>query len=141
GAVLATVLLAWLAVPARSSLDEELWPLSAQTHNELVLERYTYEHLEKPIVLVGSSILTMMPPARCRPDEVATLDLAGGSILASLEAIRRLGARPRVLLVEVRTLLRTADRDLLHTVLMAVYWHGPARVPPPHYNRNWPRLI
>src|SRR5437868_2141819 len=102
------VLLAWLILPARLPFDEESI-LSVQTHNEFVLERYSYEHTRKSIVVVGSSIATMIPPAHCRAENAATIDLAGGSSITALEAILRLGARPQVLFVEARNLIAEPD--------------------------------
>jgi hypothetical protein len=136
----AVILLAWLAVPARLPFDEESI-LSVQTHNEFVLERYSYEHTRKPIVVVGSSIATMIPPAHCRADNAATIDLAGGSSVTALETIRRIGARPEVLFVEARNLIAEADEALLKAVFVPGYWRLRNLVAPLHFNRNWVVLL
>lgn len=140
GTAAAVVLLAWLAVPARLPFDEESI-LSAQTHNEFVLERYSYEYPRKPIVVVGSSIATMIPPTHCRADNVATIDLAGGSSLTALEAIRRLGARPELLFVEARNLIAEPDEALLRAVFVPGYWRLRNLIAPLHFNRNWVVLL
>jgi len=136
----AVILLAWLALPARLPFDEESI-LSVQTHNEFVLERYSYEHPRKPIVVVGSSIATMIPPAHCRADNAATIDLAGGSSVTALEAIRRLGARPEVLFVEARNLIAEPDEALLGAVFVPGYWPLRNLIAPLHFNRNWVVLL
>jgi hypothetical protein len=136
GAVAATVLIAWIAVPSHLPFDAQPIPSMAAL-NELVIERYVDEHANKPIVILGSSILTTMPPVHCQPDTVAAIDLQGRSALSGLEAIRRIGARPQVVLIEVSTLLIPADAELLNAVFTPIYWRIRAAMPPLRHNRNW----
>jgi len=133
----ATVLLAWAVIPAHLSFDNQAYIFGPQTLNELVLESYRDEYKTKPIVFVGSSILTEIPPPGCLPDDVASIYLQGLSGHTGLDAIRRLGAVPRVLFIEVPTLLLGADQDLLNSVFMPVYWHIQSEIPSLRLSRNW----
>src|SRR6185295_19671281 len=115
GAAFVTIAVAWAAVPKELPYDEQ--PVrGAETLNELVVERFIYEDPRKPVVLLGSSILTLMPPRHCRPDNVAFLDLQGRSAMTGLEVLRRVKARPEVVFVEITTTAIGADEKLLEAV-------------------------
>lgn len=133
---LTTILISWVVVPAKLSFDEYN-VFGTQTLNELILEKYTYEYKKKPVVFLGSSILTMLPPPNCRPDDVAAVYLQGRSAMSGLEAIRRVGAAPKVLFVEVTQLLIPADEHLLAAVFTPLYWRIRTLIPPLRHNRNW----
>jgi len=135
-AAVATIAVAWAVTPASLPFDEQPLQLPS-TLNELVLERYVLQHASKPVVFVGSSILTATPPTNCRPDNVASLYLQGGSPATGLELIRRIGARPKVLFVEAPIGYWDADPALLGEVLPPIYWRVRAAVPPLSRNRNW----
>src|SRR3954462_8353928 len=78
GAGTLLIAFAWWILPDNLAFDE-LPVLGAETNNELIVEQYSYEHTQKPIVLVGSSIQTLIPPPQCRPANVATIYLQAKS--------------------------------------------------------------
>src|SRR4051794_37891848 len=119
----------WIALPRDLAFDEEFFP-GAQSLNELVLEKYTYEFDRKSIVLLGSSVLTHIPPPGCRPDNVASIYLQGRSAVTGLAALRRINAHPKVVFIESTTLLTGVDQDLLDSVFTPLYWRVRALVPP-----------
>ena len=132
--------LAWIFVPAHVPYDE--YPVfGAETLNGLILEQYLHEYDQKPIVLLGSSIQTGIPPFNCRPDNVATLYLQGRSAMTGLEAIRLIGAHPKVLFIEVSTLTIGTDFELTNTVFVPLYWQLRSLVPPLRHDRNWVVLM
>jgi hypothetical protein len=138
GAATAAVVIttAWVVTPAHRASDNVL-PISDEIANEFVLEQYTYEYRQKPIVIVGSSITTMIPAPDCRPANVATIPLQGRSAITGLEAIRRVGARPDIVFIEVPTLAVAVDEALIETVFVPVYWRIRALIPPLRHTRNW----
>jgi hypothetical protein len=140
GTAAATILLAWAVVPGELPYDEQPVP-GAEPLNELIVERYIYEAPHKPVVMLGSSILTMIPPSNCRPDNVASIYLQAGSAITGLEVIRRVGARPSVVFVEVTTAIMGEDAKLLGTVFIPLYWRIRLAVPPLRHNRNWLVLL
>src|SRR5436190_24376778 len=94
-AAVVTIAAAWLVTPARLAIDDQ--PVqSVVTLNELVVERYISQQTSRPVVFLGSSMLTMIPPSHCGADNVASLYLQGGSALTGIEIIRRIGAQPEV---------------------------------------------
>jgi hypothetical protein len=136
-AAIATIGAAWLVTPATLAFDDQPM-LSATTLNELVTERYVLQHAARPVVFLGSSILTVVPPSNCRPDNVASLYLQGSSALTGVEIIHRIGARPEVVFFEATMAAFTPlDETLLNEVLVPPYWQVRATVPPLNHNRNW----
>jgi hypothetical protein len=134
GALLITIV--WSILPSNFVFDEI--PIgSIETFNELILEQYTYEHFQKSIVLVGSSIQTMIPPYNCRPEHVASIYLQGLSAMSGLEAIVRVGARPEVIFVETATLRFGFDQHLIDVVFQPIYSQVRNLIPPLRFNRNW----
>jgi hypothetical protein len=125
----------WIWLPQDFAFDEENVS-GAHTLNELILERYTYEFANKPYVLLGSSVLTHIPPPHCRPKNIASIFLQGRSAVTGLEAVRRVKSRPEVLFIESTTLLTGMDQDLLTSVFTPIYWHIRAFIPPLRNNRN-----
>jgi hypothetical protein len=138
GAATAAVVIttAWVVTPTHRASDNVL-PFSAEIANEFLLEQYTYEYRQKPIVIVGSSITTMIPVPDCRPANVATIPLQGRSALTGLEAMRLVGAHPDVVFIEVPTLALAVDEALIKTVFVPVYWWIRALIPPLRLPRNW----
>jgi hypothetical protein len=126
----------WLISP-RHFVSDEIPVGSVETLNELILEQYTYEYSYKPIVLVGSSILTYVPSFDCRPANVASIYLQGRSGMTGLEAIEKLGATPKVVFVETTTLALDVDEDLIASVFRPLYWRIRIFVPPLRSTRNW----
>jgi hypothetical protein len=100
GTLVLTIFVAWIVTPGSFVFDEEPVPGSSAL-NELVIEQYIHEYQKKPIVLLGSSIQTMVPPPNCRPDNVATIYLQGRSAMSGLEALRRTAARPQTVFIEI----------------------------------------
>jgi hypothetical protein len=133
-----TILIAWVVVPARlpGTYDERA-VFGAQTYNKLVLERYTFDGRDNPIVFVGSSIMTGIPPLACRPDNVASIYVQGGGPVTGLEVIRRVGAAPQLVFVDMQGLILGVDYNLIDAVFTPLYWHVRALVPPLRLNRNW----
>jgi hypothetical protein len=136
GAAVVTIAVAWAAVPKELPYDEQ-HVRGAETLNELIVERFSYEHPAKPVVLLGSSILTDIPPVHCRPDNVASIYLQGRSALTGLEVIRRVNARPEVVFVEVTTAMIGVDEKLLEAVFSPFSRHIQELVPALRRNRNW----
>ena len=136
GAAFGTACLAWILVPAHLPFDEYPAP-GPQALNELVLEKYLHDYSHKPIVLLGSSIQTQIPPAACRPENVATIYLQGRSAMSGLEALRRTGAHPKVVFIEVSRLLIGVDENLIGTVFTPYYWRIRSLIPPLRHDRNW----
>ena len=136
GTALATILLAWIIVPHRAPSDERA-AFGPQTMNELTIEQYLFEYPRKPIVVAGSSVVTLTPPAHCRPPNVATLYLQGRGAITGLEAIRRSGSRPQVVFIEVPSLFHILDLPLLDAVFRPYYWRFRTLIPPLRLNRNW----
>ena len=131
-----TIAIAWAVVPEELPYNEQ--PVrDAETLNELIVERFTYEHSNKPVVMLGSSILTEIPPVHCRPDNVAALYLQGRSAMTGLEVLRRLNARPQVVFVEITTALIGADEKLLGEIFHPFYRRVRTAVPPLRLDRNW----
>ena len=132
----ATIAVAWAVVPAELPYDEQ--PVrGAATSNELVVERFIYAHPSKPVVMLGSSILTEIPPLHCRPENVAHIYLQGRSAMTGLEVLRRVNARPEVVFVEISTAAIGADEKLLAAVFNPVYRHLRTAIPSLRHNRNW----
>jgi hypothetical protein len=125
----------------KSFAFDETPAFGVETLNELIIEQYVYEQQDKPIVLLGSSIQTMIPPYECRPAEVATVYLQGRSGMSGLEVLRTIGAKPKVVLVEAATLAISVDRHLIGVALRPVDWQIRMLVPPLRHNRNWIVLI
>ncbi|MGE3866919.1 MAG: hypothetical protein AB7G04_08390 [Hyphomonadaceae bacterium] len=122
-------------MPATLPYDET--PVSTMaTYNQLVTERYVYEDYKRPIVMVGSSILTNIPPAPCRPRNVASIYLQGSGAQTGLEAILRSGAKPEVVFVETAVAFLGPDENILRPS-----FQGAARVkalfPALRAYRNW----
>jgi hypothetical protein len=140
GTAAAAIALASVILPRHLPYDEFGAP-GAETLNELVLEQFTYQYPEKPIVLLGSSILTMIPPANCRPDNVGSIYLQGRSAMTGMEMLQRLRAHPKVVFVEVPTLLIGVDTNLIDTVFTPVYWRIRSAIPALRWNRNWLVLL
>jgi hypothetical protein len=139
-AALATIGAAWLVTPAILAFDDQ--PMqSVATLNELVIERYILQHSSRPVVFVGSSILAVMPPSNCRPDNVASLTIQGGSPMTGVEAIHRIGARPQVLFFEATTSYAAADPRLIDSIFVPLYWQARASVQPLNHNRNWAVML
>jgi hypothetical protein len=135
----ATVLLAWILVPSRVPSDERQ-AFGPQTQNELTIEQYMFEHHRKPTVLVGSSVVTLLPAPHCRPREVAGLYLQGRGARSGLEALLRIGARPRTVFVEVPSLFHILDEALLEAAFPPV-WRLRVLIPPLRHTRNWAVLL
>ena len=91
-ATIITILIAWAIVPTHLPYDEAN-SFGAASLNELILEKYTFDGRNKPIVFVGSSITTAIPPPQCRPDNVASIYLQGGGPMTGLYAIGALVRR------------------------------------------------
>ncbi len=139
-AAAATVAMVWVVVPNHMPSDTVL-PLSVEATNEFVVEQYANAYREKPVVIVGSSITTMIPHPDCVPDNVITLPLQGRSGLTGLEAILRTGTHPEVVFVEVSTLLTAVDEVLIKEVFTPFYWQLRSLIRPLQYNRNWVVLL
>jgi hypothetical protein len=140
GTTLVIILVVWLVTPRSFVFDEQPVP-GAGPLNELIVEQYIHERQDKPIVFVGSSVQTMVPPPHCRPDNVATIYIQGGGPMSGLETLRRTGARPKVVFIEVSTLLRGVDDDLMKAVFMPVYWRIRSVISPLRHERNWLVLL
>jgi len=135
-AAVVTVAAAWLVIPARLAIDDQ--PVqSVVTLNELVVERYISQQTSRPVVFLGSSMLTMIPPSHCRPDNVASLYLQGGSALTGIEIMRRIGAHPEVVFAEATTMHGRSDQRLLGEVFTPLYWRVRMAAPPLRHYRNW----
>jgi hypothetical protein len=136
---LVMVLLAWMLVPHRVPSDERQ-AFGPQTQNELTIEQYMFEHHRKPTVIVGSSVVTLLPVPHCRPRDVAGLYLQGRGARTGLEALLRIGARPRTVFIEVPSLFHILDEPLLEAVF-APLWRLRVLIPPLRHNRNWGVLL
>jgi hypothetical protein len=90
-----------------------------------VIERYIREYRSKPIVITGSSICQEIPPEGLRPTNVATIYLFGSGGQMGLELMDRIGAAPKIALVEATMLLQGVDQDLLDEELRpwTLWWH------------------
>jgi len=126
----------WVVTPASLPFDDQPLQLAA-TMNALALERYMLQHAAKPVVFVGSSIQATIPLIQCQPDNVASLSLQGGHPASGIETILRVGARPKVLLVEAPTAHGAPDPTLMSDVFPPGYWRIRTAVPPLGSNRNW----
>lgn len=139
GTALLTILLAWVVVPNRVPSDERQ-AFGPQTQNELTIEQYMFEHHRKPVVLVGSSVVTLLPAPHCRPRDVAGLYLQGRGARTGLEALLRIGARPRTVFIETPSLFHILDEPLLDAVF-APLWRWRVLIPPLRHTRNWAVLL
>jgi hypothetical protein len=128
---------AWVVTPASLPFDDQQLLQLAATLNALVVDRYIQQHASKPVVFAGSSMQSVIPPAICRPDNVASLAIQGGSPMTGIETIIRIGARPEVLFVEAPTSHSAPDPVLMAEVFTPGYWRIQAAVPPLGGNRNW----
>ncbi|MBV8120064.1 MAG: hypothetical protein JO081_09025, partial [Alphaproteobacteria bacterium] len=98
----------------RKSLStEELEDQGEPYKNATIAERYLLAPDNKRTVIVGSSVSKSLPPEGFRPDDVATLFMAGNGAMTGLEIILRSGARPQLVLVEVDFADRGVDEDLM----------------------------
>jgi hypothetical protein len=140
GTLVLTIFVAWIVTPGSFVFDEEPVPGSSAL-NELVIEQYIHEYQKKPILLLGSSIQTMVPPPNCRPDNVATIYLQGRSAMSGLEALRRTAARPQTVFIEIPTLLIGVDQELINTVFTPLYWRIRSIISPLRHERNWLVLL
>jgi hypothetical protein len=134
------VLLTWVVLPRHPPYENQL-PPSAEVDNEIVVWQYIEHYRDKPVVFVGSSITTEIPDPNCRPQNVASIPLQGRSAVTGLEVIRRVGARPDVVFVEVPQLTIGVDRRLVDTVVTPLYWRIRSFIPPLRYTRNWMILL
>jgi hypothetical protein len=139
-AAVAVVLIAWIVVPPHPRYENQP-PVSDEAFNEFVVQQYIEHYRDKPVVIVGSSVTTMIPALDCRPNNVATIPLQGRSGVTGLEVIRRVGAQPDVVFVEVPQLPIGADQNLLDTVFPLGYWRVRSIIPPLRYSRNWVILM
>jgi hypothetical protein len=135
-AAICVVLAAWILLPRQPPYENQL-PFSAEVGNELVVAQYVEHYRDKPVVIVGSSITTMIPVPDCRPRNVASIPLQGRSAVTGLEIIRQIGARPDIVFVEVPQLGLGVDRELIGTVLTPIYWRIRAFLSPLRFTRNW----
>src|SRR5205085_2816121 len=76
----------------------------------------------------------------CRPPDVATLYLQGRGARTGLEAMLRIGARPRVVFIEVPSLFHILDEPLLEASFVPL-WRIRTLIPPLRHNRNWLVLL
>jgi hypothetical protein len=135
-AAIVVMLIAWVAVPPHPRYENQL-PLSAEVNNELAIEQYVEHYRQKSVVIVGSSVTTMIPIPDCRPKNVATIPLQGRSGVTGLEVLRRVGAHPDIVLIEVPQLVLGIDQNLIEALFPPVYWRIRALIPPLRYTRNW----
>jgi hypothetical protein len=135
GTAAATIALAWGLVPARLPFDDSTVH-GVVTLNELLVERYAFEHASKKVIVLGSSIVTMIPPPHCRPDDVASIYLQARGAMTGLEAILRAAARPEVVFVEIPTLMVGVDPAIVGAVFSPL-WQIKMLIPPLRHNRNW----
>src|ERR1700674_2047178 len=131
----AVIVVASVADPPHMSLDERS-VMTMATLNQLVLERYVQGQTQRPIVFVGSSILTAIPPPNCRSDTVASIYLQGWGAQTGLEAIRRTGATPRVVFVELTRAMIGPDPQILESAFTPFYYYPRRYFSALRQNRN-----
>jgi hypothetical protein len=84
--------------------------------NEVIVERFVYNWSDKQVVLVGSSVTTQVPPESLCPHNVATIYVQGSGAMNGLEVIRRSGAAPELILVELDFLNRGVNESLINRI-------------------------
>jgi hypothetical protein len=131
----AVIVVASVADPPHLSLDERS-VMTMATLNQLVLDRYVQGQTQKPIVFVGSSILTNIPPPNCRPDTVASIYLQGWGAQTGLAAIRRTGVTPRVVFVELTRAMIGPDPQILESAFTPFYYYPRRYFSALRQNRN-----
>jgi len=137
---LALIGCAWLLIPNKLPYKE--FPvLGVSTVNEMVLSQFNAEYANKEIVLVGSSVLTFIPPYQCRPENVATLYLQGLGAMTGLEAISIVGAMPKIIFIETTTIDRGISKSLLDSVYRPLYWRIQSAIPILAIHNNWVLLL
>jgi len=61
--------------------------------------------------------------------------------MTGLDAIRRVGAAPKMIFIDIQAILQGIDHDLIDAVFTPLYWRVRVLVPPLRLNRNWVVLL
>jgi len=107
------IALPWVPAAGRGAAE------TGHATNVTRLQRYIYERLDAPVVIVGTSLAARLPP-ELLPADAVNLSQSGGSALTGLRVIVRSGAAPKLVLIESNLLTHPFDRSSVDALFTPV---------------------
>lgn len=95
--------------------------------NMVAAQDYIYDHNDRPIVVVGSSLAAKIDMEYLEPD-YWNLAFAGGSVSTGLEIIARSGAGPKIVCIEAN-IFRDTDEKMIGDLFTPVVWKWKKYLP------------